>query len=53
MRRFSRGSRRFVTSVSAPTSSYQLVRAGQYCLPIRLTRSDIRLVRPSTLVRIG
>ena len=44
MRRFSRGARRFVTSVSARISSYQLVSAGQYCLPIRLVRSDIRLI---------
>ena len=44
MRRFSRDSRRCVTSVPARTSSYQLVPAGQYCLPIQLARSDIRLV---------
>ena len=30
--------------VPARTSSYQLVPAGQYCLPIQLPRSDIRLV---------
>ena len=40
MRQFSRGSRRFVTSVPARTGSYQLVPDDRHCLPIRFRRLE-------------